>query len=194
MKDESFFDKLYFGGYYVNILIDSSAEYIVYKPLKIIFMLLGKISFIREFVETKKNKPYEQHIEDSLSYAKKWNKDDVIGINHLLTGWLFSPMLFGFWGDILIAIYTIFGEDIGFYKFNKDTSDTTVIFLIVAVFAILYLAFGSDERNRQVVKEYREKPKKEQLKAFALFNAVYIIVIGVFIALFAYNVKQNGGW
>ena len=163
MKDESFFDKLYFGGYYVNILIDSSAEYIVYKPLKIIFMLLGKISFIREFVETKKNKPYEQHIEDSLSYAKKWNKDDVIGINHLLTGWLFSPMLFGFWGDILIAIYTIFGEDIGFYKFNRDTSDTTVIFLIVAVFAILYLAFGSDERNRQVVKEYREKPKKEQL-------------------------------
>ena len=95
---KAFFDKLYFGGYYVNILIDSSAEYIVYKPLKIIFMLLGKISFIREVVETKKNKPYEQHIEESLSYAKKWNKDDVIGINHLLTGWLFSPMLFGFWG------------------------------------------------------------------------------------------------
>lgn len=122
------------------------------------------------------------------------NDKDVCNFGHFQTGRLFAPMLFGFWGDILIAIYTIFGEDIGFYKFNRDTSDTTVIFLIVAVFATLYLAFGSDERNRQVVKEYREKPKKEQLKAFALFNVVYIIVIGVFIALFAYNVKQNGGW
>ena len=191
---KAFFDKLYFGGYYMNILVDSSAEYIIYRPLKYLFFLLGKVTIIRNLVEKQKGKTYEQHIIDSLSYAKKWNKDDAIGINHILTGWIFSPMLFGFWGDILMGVYTIFGEDIGFYKFNRDTSVTTVIFLIVAVFATLYLAFGSDERNRQVVKEYREKPKKEQLKAFALFNVVYIIVIGVFIALFAYNVKQNGGW
>lgn len=191
---KAFFDKLYFGGYYMYLLTNHSAEYIIEKPLKIIFMLLGKISFFREFVESKKKKSYEQHIEDSFNYNRMFFDKDVCNFGHFQTGRLFAPMLFGFWGDILIAIYTIFGEDIGFYKFNRDTSDTTVIFLIVAVFATLYLAFGSDERNRQVVKEYREKPKKEQLKAFALFNVVYIIVIGVFIALFAYNVKQNGGW
>ncbi len=192
MKD--FFDKLYFGGYYMYLLTNVSVEYIVFKPLKCLFMLLGKVSIVRNYFEENKGKAFEQHVEDSLTFTKDVFDKDLCNFGHFQTGRLFGPLMFFFWGNILMAIYTIFGEDIGFYKFNRSTYMTTGIFLIVVVFVSFFWAFGGDERNRRVVKEYRKKPKKEQLKAFALFNIVYIIVIGVFIALFAYNVKQNGGW
>ena len=99
-----FFEKLYFGGYYMYILINHSAEYIVYKPLKTILMLFGKISVFREFVETKKNKPYEQHIEDSFNYNRMFFDKDVCNFGHFQPGRLFAPMLLGFWSKMRILI------------------------------------------------------------------------------------------
>ena len=192
MRD--FFDKLYFGGYYMYLLTNAFVEYIVYKPLKCLFLFLGKISIVRNYFEEKKGKTFELHVEDSLSYTKDVFDKDLCNFGHFQTGRLLGPMLAFFWGDILMGIYTIFGEDIGIYKFNRDTYLTTGIFIVVAIFVTYYLAFGGDKRNERVVKEYRKKTKNEKLKAFFLFNIVYIIVIAIFIALFAYNAKLQGGW
>ena len=185
---KAFFDKLYFGGYYMYLLTNHSAEYIIEKPLKIIFMLLGKISFIREFVETKKKKSYEQHIEDSFNYNRMFFDKDVCNFGHFQTGWLFGPMVCGFWIDLAIIPFLIFERNILPYPFKGGN-----LIIFAAVFGFLsFLMIFPDERCQRVVKEYRKKPQKEQRKAFCLFIAMYILVIIPIFLLFQYERKKNG--
>ncbi|MBQ8114542.1 MAG: hypothetical protein IJ145_00260 [Prevotella sp.] len=187
---KAFFDKLYFGGYYMYLLTNHSAEYIIEKPLKIIFMLLGKISFIREFVETKKKKSYEQHIEDSFNYNRMFFDKDVCNFGHFQTGRLFGPMACGFWIDLAIIPFLIFERNILPYPFKGGN-----LIIFAAVFGIIsfLLVMGGDERSERVVKEYRKKPQKEQRKAFYLFIGMYILVAIPIILLFFYA-KRVGGW
>lgn len=184
----NFIEKLYFGGYYMYILINHSAEYIVYKPLKAILMLFGKISVFREFVETKKNKSYEQHIEDSFMYNRKFFDEDVCNFGHFQTGKLFGPMVCGFWIDLAIIPFLIFERNVLPYPFKGGN-----LIIFAAVFGILsFLMIFRDERCQRAVKEYRKKSQKEQRKAFYLFIGMYILVIIPIFLLFQYERKKNG--
>ena len=187
MKD--FFDKLYFGGYYVDIL-HRKLFYLLIEPLLEKFILsLGHFPFIRHQAE-KQGKTYEQLMKESFGLTKKHNEKDSVGFGHFWTGWLFGPMACGFWIDLAIIPFLIFERNILPYPFKGVN-----LIYFAAAFGIIsfLLVMGGDERSERVVKEYRKKPQKEQRKAFYLFIGMYILVAFPIILFFFYA-KRVGGW
>ena len=183
-----FFDKIYFGCYYLYLLTNKSDTILVYPFVYIIAWLFSRIPYVKKKFE-EQGKTWDQSLKESLSSTKQYFDNENYGMGHFWTGGILGPMVALFWGDLLILIYTVFGEDIGFYKFNKETGWYTTIFIVAAIFISFCFAFGGDERNRKIVKRYRRKPKSEQRKAFALFCFIYIFVFAVFLALCAYNIR-----
>ena len=186
MKD--FFDKLYFGGYYVGILISQSVEFLLISPLNKFFLFLGKFSSIRQIYE-RQGKTYEQVMkENSIVHKRTMKAFDEAGFTHFQTGRLFFPMACGFWIDLAIIPFLIFERNILPYPFKGGN-----LIIFAAVFGILsFLMIFRDERCQRVVKEYRKKPQKEQRKAFCLFIGMYILVIIPIFLLFQYERKKNG--
>ena len=186
---KKFFDMLYFGGYYVNILLDSTTEYLVYIPLRKLLYLLGYIPFFRRNA-LRQGKTFKQLVDDSLKSTKIIFRTDATNFYHLLTGWLFGPMACGFWIDLAIIPFLIFERNILPYPFKGVN-----LIYFAAAFGIIsfLLLMGGDERSERVVKEYRKKPQKEQRKAFYLFIGMYILVAFPIILFFFYA-KRVGGW
>ena len=188
MKD--FFDKLYFGGYYVGILISQSVEFLLISPLNKFFLFLGKFSSIRQIYE-RQGKTYEQVMkENSIVHKRTMKAFDEAGFTHFQTGRLFFPMACGFWIDLAIIPFLIFERNILPYPFKGVN-----LIYFAAAFGIIsfLLVMGGDERSERVVKEYRKKPQKEQRKAFHLFIGMYILV-AIPIILFFFYAKRVGGW
>ena len=182
-----FFDKLYFGGYYLDILHRKLFYLLLEPPIEKFILSLGHFSFIRRQVE-KQGKTYEQLMKESFKFSKKHNEKDTVGFGHFFTGWLFGPMACGFWIDLAIIPFLIFERNVLPYPFKGGN-----LIIFAAVFGILsFLMIFRDERCQRVVKEYRKKSQKEQLKAFYLFIGMYILVIIPIFLLFQYERKKNG--
>lgn len=186
-----FFDKLFYGGYYMYFLIlhNKLNEYIFTPIIKNCLLLLYEIPFFRRTAEKKGQTP-EQRIQEAIDDNQKRFEEHNVGFGCFQAGKIVGPLYILFWIDTAIVPFLIFERNILPYPFKGAN-----LIISAAVLGILsfILTTGSDERSEMVVKEYRKKSQKEQRHAFYLFIGLYIVLSIPVIMLIQYF-RRIGNW
>lgn len=178
-----FFEYIYIGCYYADILCESTAKKTLRPILKCLLILLYQIPFLKDRLALQGLSP-EQAIAKVFRLGDRLDAIDCLGLREAHIGYMLSLLFAVLVSDVILILWHLCGKSFSFIPLSQEYKYYLYFGLpIVGALVLPYCLYWSKDRHIRIIKKYKRMPQKEQTKAFIVYLIVNILTISLFLIL-----------
>ena len=172
---------IFLGAYYIQVFVREAIIHIAEPFVRFFLIIVFSLLSIAKRNFKKRGITMKQHIDETFSYCRKINRNDILGETQSRTEFLLTIVLSLFFLEIIMITKRILNIE----KLNYILHNGKFAIICICLFSTSFLVSGIVnyilKGKRLQTLEY--KPKKYKIKSLLAFFAFSIATVAIFIIL-----------